>query len=128
METSPVRPSTHMLMVAPCMHYWNSQYLSISPTLCTQNTAHTHHMPLHVHHTHTHTYHTFYTHTHTAITIQFTSSVFAADYDPTIGTCETCVSMYNISDQHNTNYHSKTTGLSEKNYPHCTVQLTMYML
>ena len=32
--------------------------------------------------THTHTHHT---HTHTAITIQFTSSVFAADYDPTIG-------------------------------------------
>jgi len=62
---------------------------------------------------HTHTYITPSTHAHIAITIQFTSSVFAADYDPTIGTCETCVSMYK-SEHHNTNCHSKTTGLSEK--------------
>ena len=35
-----------------------------------------------------------HTHTHTAITIQFTSSVFAADYDPTIGEQRTPTCLY----------------------------------
>ena len=63
-------------------------FLSSSSVSCYTPTHMHVHTRVHAHtHTLTHTPHTHHTHTHThtAITIQFTSSVFAADYDPTIG-------------------------------------------
>ena len=63
-----------------------SLFLSSSSVSCCTPTHMHVHTRVHAHtHTHTHTHTPSHTHTHTAITIQFTSSVFAADYDPTIG-------------------------------------------
>ena len=77
---------THTYIPHVTPHTYHTHHMShLTHTI---HTTHTTHLTLHPHiphtsHTTPHTSHI--PHPHTAITIQFTSSVFAADYDPTIG-------------------------------------------